>query len=164
MQLKKKIQYLRLHNDIKRRDRLVANEKLGAQAKRPRNGHALALASAHLVREPAEEFGRQLDTFQDILESHPGSWHGLAMHEKGLGQYLPDIHPGVERKKGMLEHRLHLSSESLPLFAGKIVHATALKKDLPAIRRQKPQEQLRKRRLARPRLPHDPERFSRFDR
>ena len=50
LQIAHQIQHLRLHRDVERRRRLVADQKLRLGGERARNRNALSLAAGELVR------------------------------------------------------------------------------------------------------------------
>src|SRR5262245_38366937 len=57
---------LRLYGHIERAHRLIADQKRGAQHHRPRNRHALTLATAQLMRIAPAQLRVQADTMQGL--------------------------------------------------------------------------------------------------
>ena len=64
LQVLQKIDNLRLHRDVERADRLVADDKVWLDREGAGDADALALASAELVRVALHEFGREAYMFE----------------------------------------------------------------------------------------------------
>ena len=56
LQVGQQVEHLRLHRDVERRDRLVADDEARLDRERPRDPDALALATGELVRDSASAY------------------------------------------------------------------------------------------------------------
>ena len=62
------VQDLRLYRQIERRNRLVADDELGIEDERARDGDTLALSAGELVRKPLGSRARQADAIDHLCE------------------------------------------------------------------------------------------------
>jgi hypothetical protein len=94
--------------DVERRHGLVEHDQLRRERQRPREGDALPLAPRQLVREQRGGATGQADEIEQPLDARADLRARVALvgHER-LGDDLVHPHPGVERRVGVLEHRLH---------------------------------------------------------
>ena len=69
LQVLEQVQDLRLHRDVERRDRLVADDQLRVDGERARDADALALAAGELVREAVVVLGVQADDLEQLLDA-----------------------------------------------------------------------------------------------
>ena len=82
-QIKQEVQNLRLYRDVKRGDRLVADQELRPQRQRARDAYALALATGKAVRIAA-----QVAHVQPDQRHRPGR---LVLHLHHHRQQFPDL-------------------------------------------------------------------------
>ena len=66
LQFREKVQHLRLHRDIKRRDRLVGYDEARMRCDRACNRDALPLSSGQFVRIAVEETAREIDAVEEF--------------------------------------------------------------------------------------------------
>jgi hypothetical protein len=94
-----------LHGDVERRNRLVGNEQIRLERKRPRDRDALALSAGKLVRLGAEGFRSEPDEGNELAAA---ILDAVARHEdmdaQKLGERLAHRHPWVKGGVGVLEH------------------------------------------------------------
>ena len=95
---------LRLHGDVERRDRLVADDELRLQAQRAGDADALPLAARELVRVAVQVVGAQAHRPQQRLDAL------LAVRElvdqQVLAHHLAHRHARVQRRERILEDDL----------------------------------------------------------
>ena len=120
LQLVEQVQHLRLHREVERRDRLVADDHVGVQRERPGDAEPLALAAGELLRVLVGVRGSQPDQVQQL--AHPGRAvaGGLVEGRVGaprLGDDVAGRHPRVERRERVLEDHLHPAPELQQLLA-----------------------------------------------
>jgi hypothetical protein len=108
-QVGQQVDDLGLNRDIEGRDRLVADDELGPQRKRPRDADALALSAAHLVGIAIGQAAGQSAEVQDILDPPVQINPPLrnAVNYQWLSDDLPHLHARVEGRIGVLENGLH---------------------------------------------------------
>jgi hypothetical protein len=95
--VRQQLENLRLHRHVKRRGRLVGDQKVRLVGERHRDHHALALAAGQLMRIAAEPgFGiRNADLRQQLQRARP---RRLAAHAAMQQQRLADLRlDGVQR-------------------------------------------------------------------
>ena len=103
------VQHLRLHRDVERRGRLVADEELRLRGQRTCDRDALSLPARELVRELLHVDGRQahrLQQFADALLALGGPGD-QAMLDQRLGHDVADTPAGVQAGIRVLEDHLH---------------------------------------------------------
>src|SRR5277367_5835148 len=66
LQVDQQIDHLRLDRDVKRGDRLVANDQARSERKRTRDADALALATGELMRKVAHLIRSQADLLEQL--------------------------------------------------------------------------------------------------
>ena len=69
LEVLQQVQDLRLHRDVERRHRLVADDQLRVDRERPRDADPLALAAGELVREAVVVLGVQADDLEQLLHA-----------------------------------------------------------------------------------------------
>jgi hypothetical protein len=69
LEVLEQVQDLRLHGDVERRDRLVADDQLRVDGERARDADALALAAGELVREAVVVLGIEPDDLEQLLDT-----------------------------------------------------------------------------------------------
>ncbi len=119
LQILKDVHHLRLHRNIQRRQRLIAQDKLRAHRQRPGNADPLALAAAELVREALKMFLLEPHLVEQGFGSLPLLLAAVAVDLHRLRHQLLDGHPGIQRRIRILENGLHPLTQRLELlFAG----------------------------------------------
>src|SRR5439155_15776773 len=68
LQVAQKVDYLCLHRDVERRDRLVADDEARMQGQGAGDADALALAAGEFVRVAAERLGTQPHLERQLLD------------------------------------------------------------------------------------------------
>ena len=105
LQLLQKIDDLRLDGHIERRHRLVANDKLGTDRKRPGNADALALTATKLMRVAAVMVLAQADLMEQLA--------GFAETDEEGRFRVQGLEPGEYRVLGSIGSRLDAQSVTL---------------------------------------------------
>ena len=114
LQVLQQVDDLRLNGHVQRRHRLVADDEIGVDRKRPSDADALPLTAAELVRIAAER-GTALkpDDVQQLLHPLlPLRAVGQAVNEQRLADDVADGHPRIERRIRVLENNLHFLRRS----------------------------------------------------
>ena len=112
LQIGEQVDDLRLHRDIERRDRLVADDQLRPWRQRPRDAEALPLSAREFVRVLGHLFGSQADFLEK--RAHPlVDLRRSALLEivNRLGDDIRRAHARVERCIRVLEHGLHFATK-----------------------------------------------------
>ena len=95
---------LRLHHDVERRGRLVADDQLGVAGQRHGDHGALAHAARELVREVHDPLGVDADEVEELPDAHHGLLLGEALVQlDGLGDLLAGLLDRVQRVHRPLE-------------------------------------------------------------
>ncbi len=116
LQVLHQVQHLRLHRDIERRGRLVADEELGIARQRPRNRDPLSLAAGKLVRillaicRGQPHVGQQ---FADALDDRPLVGEQLVRPDR-LGHDVADGPARIQARIRILEDHLHALVQRAP--------------------------------------------------
>src|SRR5215510_12228214 len=109
LQFLEQIDDLALNRDIEGGDRLVADDHIGIDGKRPGDAYPLSLTARQFMRIAQRHIGEQPDQLQQLgyprLDLRLGQ---DAVHAHRLGDDLTDGHARVERGVGVLEDDLHL--------------------------------------------------------
>ena len=106
------VEYLRLNGHIQRRDRLIADEQVGADAQRAGNAQALALAAGKLVRKAHQVVRLDVDQLEGGLDHRlPFLGALVAVYLERLGEGIVDALDRVERGIGVLKDHLHALAE-----------------------------------------------------
>ncbi len=71
LEVLQQVQDLRLHRDVERRDRLVADDQLRLERERARDADPLALAARELVRVAVVVLGVEADALEQLLDAAP---------------------------------------------------------------------------------------------
>ena len=69
LEVLEQVEDLRLHGDVERGHRLVADDQLRVHGERARDADALALAAGELVREAVVVLGVQPDDLEQLLDA-----------------------------------------------------------------------------------------------
>src|SRR5262249_17998701 len=103
LQVDEKIDDLRLHRDIERRDRLVADDQLRPRRERARDAEALALTAREFVRVPRHLIGAQADALEEGGDAL-AYFRRRALLEVAyrLGDDVRGAHPRIERRVRIL--------------------------------------------------------------
>jgi hypothetical protein len=107
MRTEKQVHHLRLHADVERAHRLVADHQLRLAGKGAGDGDALALAAAELVRPAARLLGPQADALQQLRHARRFAPAMQPVQAQRLAQRGLHGHARVEAAIGVLEHQLH---------------------------------------------------------
>ena len=114
LELLQQVDDLRLHRDVERRHRLVADDDLGVERQCPRHADALALPAGELVRVAVLVVGVEADPVQQrahlaalLLARHHARWISY-----GLADDVADRHARVQRGVGVLEDDLDVGGAS----------------------------------------------------
>ena len=109
LEILEQIEDLRLHRDVERRDRLVADDELRVHRERARDADPLPLAARELVREAIEVLGVQADDLEELLDA-PLALGGRpdAVELERLADDEPDPLARVERRVRVLEDHHHV--------------------------------------------------------
>ena len=116
LQVLEDIQHLRLDGNIQRRNRLIADDELGAQGQGAGNANALALAAGKFVRVAAgmvifqTHFSQGLDRHLKALARGANAVDLQAFHHR-----FADRHARIERGVRVLEDDLHVAAHGLQL-------------------------------------------------
>ena len=105
-----KIEDLRLHRDIKRRDRFVAYQQFRFECQGAGDADALALSAGERVRIAVQVARIETDQRHQLLH-HLGTVFLIAdlMDNQWLRDDIKHRHPRVQRRERILEHELHLA-------------------------------------------------------
>src|SRR5690606_17315727 len=92
---------------VERRDCFVADQDARLRDQRAGDGDALRLAAGELVRVALQEGFIQAYAPQGGDDALPGSGRGVRIEQPDrLRNDAPDLHRGIERSNGVLEHHL----------------------------------------------------------
>ena len=104
-EIRNKIENLRLHGNIERRDGLVGDNQFRFKGKASSDGDALTLTAGefmgiftHETRRKTDRFHEPRDFFRDVFT------RDSAVREEWLGQASIDAHAGIERRIGILKN------------------------------------------------------------
>ena len=114
LQLLKKVDYLRLNGNVKRRYTFVANDEFRLDGKRTRNGYSLSLTAGKLMRISVQHIVLQAATthrFKDIFLHFRRAVLIIIMRHKPFFDNLADRHSRVERGIRVLEYNLKVLAE-----------------------------------------------------
>ena len=110
LQVDQQVDHLGLDRDVERRDRLVADDQLGADRERARDAEPLALAARELVRVVAHLLGPEADPLEQRRDPLLAR---AAVREAVVGERLADDlargQARVERGVGVLEDDLEVA-------------------------------------------------------
>src|SRR6516164_7225441 len=119
LQILQEIDDLGLDRNVERGDRLVADDQLGLDRKRPRNADALALAARKLVRIADHVIGLQAYGFEQAHDALLELASALcqSVNDQGFADDGSDAHAWVERGIGILEDDLDVATQRAQLLA-----------------------------------------------
>ena len=159
LQVLEQVDHLRLHRDVERGDRLVADDDLRLQGQGPGDPDALPLAAGELVRVAVDEVGVQADPVEQFLGAlEPAlARRDVGVHRPALGDDVTGGHPRVQRRVRVLEDDLDLAAVLLERAAAHLRDVPALVEDRPLGRLLQRDQQLRHGRLAAAGLPDQAE-------
>src|SRR4051812_38472765 len=108
LKVEQEIQHRRLHRNVERRYRLVADQDLGLHRQRPRDGDALPLTAGELVRITLHRLRRQADALEELARALVALAFiaAQAVDAHRLDERAPDRAPRVETRVRILEHDL----------------------------------------------------------
>ena len=156
LQLGEQVEHLGLDGDIERGDGLVEHDDVGLERERAGDPDALALAAGELVRVPGRVLGPQPHHLQQ-LGNALGSFRPATLDDERLAQHVDDAHARVQRRVRVLEHDLQPPAERPQLAAGELLDLAPVEADHARRRIEQAQHEPARRRLAAPRLPHQPD-------
>ena len=129
LQLVEQVEHLRLHRQVERGDRLVADDDVGVQCQRAGDADALALAAGELLRVLVGGLGAEADEVEQAPHPHvavlAGLVHALVAAPR-LGDDVARRHPRVQRRVGVLEHHLHAAAELQQVLAAQAERVDAV--------------------------------------
>ncbi len=116
LQLQEQIDHLRLHRNVERRHKLIGNDDVGLDSKRPGNADALALAARKLMRITTRSILRQAHEFQELGDA-AGNIGGRShlVDAQRLADDLLHRHAWIERAVGVLKDHLDTAVEAAPI-------------------------------------------------
>ena len=113
LQVLEQVEDLRLHRDVERRDRLVADDQLRVDRERARDADALALAAGELVREAVVVLGVEADDLEQLLHAALVLGGGAELvHLERLRDDEADPLARVQRRVRVLEDHHHLAPDT----------------------------------------------------
>ncbi len=109
-QVGKQVEHLRLHRDVERRDRLVADQQLRAERERARDADPLALPAREAVRVAPQVAHVEAHQPHHLLHAREALvLVADAVDHQRLAHDVVRGHARVERAEGVLEHELDLA-------------------------------------------------------
>ena len=112
LEVLEQVEDLRLHGDVERRDRLVADDQLRVDRERAGDADALPLAARELVREAVVVLGVQADDLEQLLHAALDLGLGAELvHLERLGDDEADALARVQRRVRVLEDHHHLAPD-----------------------------------------------------
>ena len=151
LQVAHQVQDLRLHGDVERRRRLIANDELGIGRKRARDRDALALSAGKFVRIFAAVVGMQSDQSQEFSDPVPDLALALYKVEGAdrLGDDVVNPKTRIETRIGVLKDHLDAAPQApAGLRLSRVGHRDTVDHDVAGGRRQQADHHARDRRLA----------------
>ena len=107
-----RLQDLRLHGNVERRDGLVAHDQLRVDRERARDADALALAAGELVREAVVVLGVETDDLEQLLHPRLDLLVGAEPVDlERLADDEADALARVQRRVRILEDHRHLAPD-----------------------------------------------------
>src|SRR5271168_164137 len=144
----KKRQHLGLHRYVERRNRLVGDEYLRIQRKRPRNPDPLALAAAELMWKALGSRRVEPDEAEQGLRFLTGFGGRRAVDDGAFRDNVDDSLSWIERSVRVLKHHLHAFANRAELAARELRDIRAAEPDFAAVNRHQPRDGARQRALA----------------
>ena len=117
-ELVEQVEDLRLHGDVERGGRLVADHDARPQHERARDGDALALPAGELLGEPRRHLRREADAGEHLRHALAPLRGRDALRGERQGDDVGDAVARVERGIRVLEHRLDHARALLPVHVG----------------------------------------------
>ena len=152
LQFFQQIENLRLHGNVQRRGRLVADQQFRLHGQRPCNGDALALTTGKLMRVTRSGLGRQADLFEQGRDGR--GQIGIArltprtQRQHAFGDDFAHPQPRIQRGEGILENHLHVPPRLAQAASGQPDQFAAAEPDRTGGGRNQLQQGLAHRRLA----------------
>ena len=129
LQVVEQVEHLRLHRQVERGDRLVADDHVGVERQRAGDADALALPAGELLRVLVGRLGAQPDEVEQPAHPHVAVLAVLVqplVAAPRLGDDVARRHAGVQRRVGILEHHLHAAAELQQLLAAQAERVDAV--------------------------------------
>ena len=112
LQVLQQVEDLRLHRDVERRHRLVAEDQLRVDRERARDADPLPLPARELVREAVVVLGVEADDLEQLLDAALALGRRAdAVELERLADDEPDPLARVERRVRVLEHHHHVAPQ-----------------------------------------------------
>ena len=161
LEVLEQVDHLRLHGDVERRHRLVADDEARLHGERARDADALALAAGELVRVAGRVLGAQSDFLEQLPDAsvRVGSF-GEPVDGQSLAHDRADRHARVERRERILKDDLHLPPQRAQSGRIEREHVRAVERDLAGRRLDETKNGPAGGRLAAARLADEAERLA----
>ena len=161
LQFAEQVQHLRLHREIERADRLIADDKAWAGNDRARNRDALALAAGKLRGIARGGIRRHPDAGQNVADAGVTlSARQRAVHQQGLCQRVADRARRIERAVWVLKHHLDFARQIASPAPRRMRDVLAVETDTPRRGRSQTKDDAADRRFAGTGLADQPDRFA----
>ena len=129
LQIVEQVEHLRLHGQVERGHRLVADDHVGIECQRAGDADALALAAGELLRILVRRLRAEADEVQQPAHPHvavaPALVEALVAAPR-LGDDVARRHARVQRGVWILEHHLHTAAERQQLLAAQAERVDAV--------------------------------------
>ena len=164
LEILQQVHHLRLHADVQRADRLVADDEARFHGQGARNANALALAAGKFVRVAAGILRAQADLVEQLLHARIGRGTlGQVMNGQSFTHDGADGHAWVERRERVLKHDLHFAAKAAQISGAECEDVGAVEVDSACGRLKEAQDRAARGGLAAARLAHECERFASGD-
>ena len=165
LQVLEQVEDLRLHGDVERGDRLVADDQLRVDSECAGDADPLPLPAGELVREAVVVLRVQPDDVEQLLDAplDLGRRPDL-VHLQRLGDDEADPLALVQARVRILEDHHQLAADRAHLRPAQVRDVAPGERDPAARRVEQAHQAARHRRLAAPRLADDAERLPLLDR
>ncbi len=164
LEVLQKIDDLRLDRDVERRHRLVTDDQPRRKRERAGDPDPLALPSRELVWIPIDVRRVEADHVEQLAHARPAiAARAHTVHDERLPDNVPDRHPRVQGRIGVLEHDLELAPHAPELGAVELGQLASLEHDRAAGRPHELENAVPRRRLPRAGLADEPDRLPRSD-
>ena len=162
LQILQQVDDLRLHRDVERADRFVADDQVGIGRERAGDADALALAAGEFMRPAANRIPRQPHLVHQAGDPR-FQIGGILRHAEIADRFRQDVahpHAGVEAAVGILKHHLHAPPQRAQGGRGHVVDARAVQDHLAAGQPEQPQHRLADGGFAAARFAHQRQRLA----
>ena len=165
LQILEQIDDLRLHRNVQRAHRFVADDQLRLDRQRAGDADALALPAAEFMRIPLRVNRVEADRLQQFGDAFlpRGFAVGQFVDVQRLADDLLDRHARIERAVGVLENHLELAPPRAQHRAAHPRDVLAVEQNAARRRLDQPHDGAAQRRLAATAFADQPQRFPRLD-